>query len=58
MSPTYGFLFLVEDFSIKLSLCKPEDQKILENHGLVSMLQVGLKTADVVQEISRIANLH
>jgi len=50
--------FFLEDFSIKLILYKPKEQKIVENHGLVSMLKVGLKTGDLVREISRIGTLH
>jgi hypothetical protein len=51
-------VFFLEDYSIKLFLCKSEEQKTVENHGLVSMLQVGLKTADLVRDISRIGTLH
>ena len=57
MSPTYGGVFFVEDFSVMLSLCKPEEKKIVENYGLMSMFQVGFKTADLVREISRIGTL-
>jgi len=47
----------VEGFSIILPLHKPEEKKIVENRRLVSMFQVGFKTADLVREIPRIGTL-
>ena len=47
----------MEGFSIILPLHKPEEKKIVENRRLVSMFQVGFKTADLVREIPRIGTL-
>jgi hypothetical protein len=49
---------MVEEFSIKLSLLKPEEQKTVENRGLVFMLQVGFKTSYLARGISKIGTLH
>jgi hypothetical protein len=49
---------MVEEFSIKLSLLKPEEQKTVENRGLVFVLQVGFKTSYLVRGISKIGTLH
>ena len=58
MSPTYGFFFGGgEDLSIILSLCKPEEKKIVENHALVSVFQAGFKTADLVRQNFSIGTL-